>query len=188
MVSDQSSIDDIINQAKSDEPESQDAPAPEAAAETTRLAPNKIIDRLDDVTIKSEEEASKIVDLIDDIMNKLANAENSAKELKQLITDKKDETKQLEMVSNIGSSLAEVQDMLFNTMNLLQYQDVLRQKIEKIAGALSVFYSYLGEFLGKGIHKEEDRAVGRTVEDSTLNRDQKLEEIDDIIKDIKKDS
>lgn len=185
MVSDQKSIDDIIRQAKSSD---QTAPLEESKAEVKieRLAPNKIIDRLDAVTIQSEAEASKVVDLIDDIMARLSNTEGVNKELKELILNKSgDDDAMVKMSDEVTSSLVEVQEMLFNTMNLLQYQDVLRQKIEKIATALTVFYDYLGEFLGHGIHKAEDRAVGKHVEDSSLARDQKTTEINEIIRDIK---
>ncbi|MFC1855796.1 hypothetical protein ACFL2A_04580 [Thermodesulfobacteriota bacterium] len=187
MISDQDLIDNIINAAKDDD----SAPAgdekdPQSSPE--RLTPNKIIDRLDDVTIKSEEEATKIVESIDEIVTLLGGIDKFTKEIKGLLDGDKLGKEEIGMlVDKINSTNNDAQDKLFNAMNLLQYQDVLRQKIEKIAASLSVFYEYLGEFLGRGTKTIDQRATGKHVEDSTLNRDQKLDEIDDIIRNVNKD-
>ena len=184
-MSDQNSIDDIIKQAQSGGTESVKK---EEGGSSPRITPNKIIDRLDDVTIQSETEAGKVIDLIDEIMNKLGNVDTCVSEIKGLINSSEiDKIKIGKLLNNIDSTNREVQDMLFNTMNLLQYQDVLRQKIEKIASALTTFYDYLGEFLGKGKKDITQRTAGKHVEDSTLDRDQKLDEINKLIKDMKKD-
>jgi phosphoribosyl-ATP pyrophosphohydrolase len=146
----------------------------------------KIIDLLDDVTSQSEVEADKVIARIDEVMTFLSNMDKAIKDLNATVMGKKED--KLEIVKKIGATRAinsEAQDMLFNIMNLLQYQDIIRQKIEKAAESLGAFYDYLGDFLGKGKIQKAGRATGKHIEDSTLERDQKLDEIDNIIKDIK---
>jgi hypothetical protein len=184
MDSNQNFIDDLINKAKNGEERELDDTKDKSS--NNRLSPNKIIDRLDDVTLKSEEEAGKVIDIIDETITSLDKVNQFAKELKELIkSGKADEDTTFKSLGNMVSATKEAQDELFNAMNLLQYQDVLRQKIEKIATALSTFYDYLGEFLGKGKVKIEKRAIGKHVEEATLDRDQKLEEIEKIIESTK---
>jgi hypothetical protein len=178
---DQNSVDDIIDKAKKGE---DDLPGnKEYSGSESKVSSNKIIDRLDDVTVQSEVEASKVIDIIDEIKMRLNKAELFSKELKELINvNKGNDNKPVELLNKIVSIIKEIQEMLFSAMDQLQYQDILRQKIEKIAASLGKFYDYLGEFLGRG----DDRTVGKRVEDSTLVKDQKLDEIKDIIKDVNK--
>lgn len=180
MNSDQTSIDDIISGVQSGKSDERVSNAPKLNKE--RLSPNKIIDRLDDVTLQSEVEASKVVDIIDESATRSADVSNILKELKELVKSGADDQKKLELIEKANGISNEMQDKLFDAMNLLQYQDVLRQKIEKIASALSEFYEYLGEFLGKGIKKAEERTVGKHVEEARLEQDQQLDEVERIKK------
>ncbi len=189
MSSDQSSIDDIINQAKqgSNTDDSTQKESDTALKTPQRKdTPNKIIDHLDDVTLQSEVEVSKIIDIIVDTTECLDNLKATVKELTELsASSNMGSTKAKELLAKINTSATDAQDKVFDAMNLLQYQDVLRQKIEKIASALTGFYDYLGDFLGRGKRNASQRATGKHIESAQLTQDQKLNEIDKIIESAK---
>ncbi len=184
MSSDQTSIDNIISRAKKGDTGETGKGKP--IHPNSKLAPGKIIDRLDDVTLQSEVEATKVVDLIDKASGSLDDICQITRELKQVLSaDTHDNDKAFELLNKVDSMIKENQDTLFNAINLLQYQDVLRQKIEKIASALAIFYDYLGEFLGRGKQDIDERAAGRHVEEASLDRDQKIDEIEKIVNSAK---
>lgn len=132
---------------------------------------NKMVHQLDDVTKESEQKASEIFDLIEGISNDLGDGEKSIKTIQavvksnvelfstlsekfphieafktQLAENKKisDELKDvLEMLQNGG-------DTIMNIMDIMQYQDIHRQKIERVINVMRALSTYMNHlFAGK---------------------------------------
>lgn len=132
---------------------------------------NKMVHQLDDVTKESEQKASEIFDLIEGISNDLGDGEKSIKAIQavvksnvelfstlsekfphieafktQLAENKKisDELKDvLEMLQNGG-------DTIMNIMDIMQYQDIHRQKIERVINVMRALSTYMNHlFAGK---------------------------------------
>lgn len=132
---------------------------------------NKVVHQLDDVTKESEAKASEIFDLIEQMSNDLGNGEkevkkmmagadsnialfktlnakfphvdafktqlNANEELKMHLQD------HLEVLQNNG-------DTIMNIMDIMQYQDIHRQKIERVINVMRALSSYMNHlFAGK---------------------------------------
>ena len=132
---------------------------------------HKMVHQLDDVTKESEEKATEIFDIIEDISNELMEKEENANNLVEVLTsnielfttlstkfpdveafkihlDKNnialdDATTVLEMLQNSG-------DSIMGVMDIMQYQDIHRQKIERVINVMRALSKYMNTlFEGK---------------------------------------
>ena len=125
---------------------------------------NKMVHQLDDVTKESEEKASEIFDIIEDISNELMEKETHVQksikvfsenvELFTTLTEKfpdveafqnsleintdalKGMEETLEMMQSSGDSIMSV-------MDIMQYQDIHRQKIERVINVMRALSNYM---------------------------------------------
>jgi len=102
-------------------------------------------------------------------------------------------------LSKVKESLTTVSDEAFEILNTLQFQDITRQKIEKVVLLLKQFKSGLQRLLhifkieageageaGKEIFEHRIVATQDNIFDTTLEMDNKKESVDDIIAQFKK--
>lgn len=125
---------------------------------------NKMVHQLDDVTKESEEKASEIFDLIEGISNDLQDQEKTVKTIRTTIESNIALFKtlrekfpnvdafgaQLEKNETVISQLEEVLEMLqnggdtiMNVMDIMQYQDIHRQKIERVINVMRALSTYM---------------------------------------------
>ncbi len=132
---------------------------------------NKMVHQLDDVTKESEEKASEIFDLIETISNDLGDGEKHIKGTKEIIdsnivlfttlhakfphveafktqlTQNAQAKEKLEAVEQI---LQDGGDAIMNVMDIMQYQDIHRQKIERVINVMRALSTYMNHlFSGK---------------------------------------
>jgi chemotaxis regulatin CheY-phosphate phosphatase CheZ len=132
---------------------------------------NKMVHQLDDVTKESEQKASEIFDLIEGISNDLGKGEKDVKSLKAIVQSNIDlfttlkekfphiEAFKTQLVKNEEASegLQEILEMLqnggdtiMNIMDIMQYQDIHRQKIERVINVMRALSTYMNHlFAGK---------------------------------------
>ncbi|MCK9373337.1 MAG: chemotaxis protein [Sulfuricurvum sp.] len=132
---------------------------------------NKMVHQLDDVTKESEEKASEIFDLIEGISNDLGDGEKQVKSVNAVIKSnielfetlsvkfphveafKTQLTKNKEASENMGEILEIFQnggDTIMNVMDIMQYQDIHRQKIERVINVMRALSTYMNHlFSGK---------------------------------------
>jgi len=132
---------------------------------------NRMVHQLDDVTKESEEKATEIFDIIEGISNELMEKEdnlnnildvlNSNVELFTTLSEKFPDveafTIQLEKNSNAlndtNDTLKILQnsgDAIMNVMDIMQYQDIHRQKIERVINVMRALSKYMNTlFEGK---------------------------------------
>ncbi len=132
---------------------------------------NKMVHQLDDVTKESEEKASEIFDIIENISNDLMEKEENLSsivevlgsniELFTTLSEKfpdveafktqlekntvalNDTNETLEILQNSGDSIMSV-------MDIMQYQDIHRQKIERVINVMRALSKYMNTlFEGK---------------------------------------
>jgi chemotaxis regulatin CheY-phosphate phosphatase CheZ len=149
-------------------------PAPPPPNEDSRM-----VDQLDDVTRDSEKKASEIFDSIDMINESLSNIENnlsgSFKETIELnisifekLSEKfpkiKDFGEALEKNQNVLSSIDEMLDGLYSNqdeimmiMDKMQYQDIHRQKIERVINVMRSLALYMNHLFSSSSVKDEHR-------------------------------
>ena len=119
---------------------------------------DKVVDQLDQVTRDSEKKASEVFDKLELLMNHLQNINNIAEELHQLVTkskikDKKPYEKLITELSNTANNSI---DEIINTMDIMQYQDIHRQKIERVINIVRALNNYMNSLFSSKI-RDEDR-------------------------------
>jgi len=132
---------------------------------------NKMVHQLDDVTKESEEKASEIFDIIENISNDMMEKEENASKVVEVVNSNielfttlskkfpdveafkvqlekneaalNDINDTLEMLQNSGDSIMSV-------MDIMQYQDIHRQKIERVINVMRALSKYMNTlFEGK---------------------------------------
>jgi len=132
---------------------------------------NKMVHQLDDVTKESEEKASEIFDIIENISNDLMEKEEEAQKtidtLSANITLFKTLSAKFPDVEAFATSLTQNEealiaaddiiktmqnsgDEIMNVMDIMQYQDIHRQKIERVINVMRALSKYMNTlFEGK---------------------------------------
>lgn len=132
---------------------------------------NKMVHQLDDVTKESEEKASEIFDLIETISNDLGDGEKHIKGVKAIIdsnialfttlhakfphveafeTQLTQNTQAKEKLDAVEQILQDGGDAIMNVMDIMQYQDIHRQKIERVINVMRALSTYMNHlFSGK---------------------------------------
>ena len=132
---------------------------------------NKMVHQLDDVTKESEEKASEIFDIIENISNNLMEKEeNSQRIIETLISN-------IELFTTLNAKFPDVEafgaqlekneaalldanegletlqtsgDAIMSVMDIMQYQDIHRQKIERVINVMRALSKYMNTlFEGK---------------------------------------
>lgn len=143
---------------------------------------NKMVHQLDDVTKESEEKASEIFDIIEGISNNLLEEEKRAEEVIEVLNSNIELFKtlnskfpdveafkvQLEKnnsaLSSTNEALETLQssgDAIMSVMDIMQYQDIHRQKIERVINVMRALSNYMNS-LFEGRVDDEKRVSSAT--------------------------
>ncbi|WP_418640669.1 chemotaxis protein [Sulfurimonas sp. ST-27] len=170
---DEHTQDDENSQDKEDESSKDPITAGIEAAELPLPATNenKMVHQLDDVTKESEEKASEIFDIIDNISSNLMEKEESLNTVSEILHSnielftklcekfpdvqtfqtqlEKNETA-LNEINGVIEVLQESGDAIMSVMDIMQYQDIHRQKIERVINVMRALSKYMNTlFEGK---------------------------------------
>jgi len=159
---------------------------------------NKMVHQLDDVTKESEEKASEIFDIIENISNDLMEKEENLSnivevlssniELFKTLTSKfpdvlafqvqleKNEAALLETTTTI-EALQNNGDAIMNVMDIMQYQDIHRQKIERVINVMRALSKYMNTLFEGRIDDEKRVSSAQHIAGDTHNE---LASTDDI--------
>jgi len=132
---------------------------------------NKMVHQLDDVTKESEQKATEIFDLIEGISNDLGQGEKDVKTLQSIIqsnielfttlsakfphieafkTQLAENEKAAQGLKDVLDMLQNGGDTIMNIMDIMQYQDIHRQKIERVINVMRALSTYMNHlFAGK---------------------------------------
>jgi len=160
---------------------------------------HKVVHQLDDVTKESEEKATEIFDIIENISNALMEQEGSLdvcdKTLKQNISifgamaekfpdiktfihAKEDNETALAKNQELLSVIQESGDNLMNVMDIMQYQDIHRQKIERVINVMRALSNYMNALFAGKI--DDDKRVSSAVHISGDTHTEDVVNADDI--------
>lgn len=125
---------------------------------------NKMVHQLDDVTKESEEKASEIFDIIENISNDLMQKEENLSSIVEVLSSnielfttlaakfpavlafqtqlEKNEAALLESNETI-EALQNSGDAIMSVMDIMQYQDIHRQKIERVINVMRALSKYM---------------------------------------------
>jgi chemotaxis regulatin CheY-phosphate phosphatase CheZ len=165
------------------------APKPEPATAIPEAAPKRdagghVISELDTVTAVTERETNRVMDSLDTISQLVGRQQ-------ELITAlMKKEASQTPAIAqalhDIMSAGKDIQDKVFEAMDLMQFQDITRQKLERIVHHLRQIHDYIIELLGTG-EKNEARSISlsRTIAQTGTTPDENKAHADSIIESFK---
>jgi len=145
----------------------------------------QVISELDAVTAVTERETNKVMDQLDTISRLVGRQQ-------ELITHvMKHEGAQnpaiQEAIREIMSSGKEVQDKVYEAMDLMQFQDITRQKLERIVFHLRQIHDYIQDLLGTGSKSGADRAsISRTIHMTGTTPDEKKSHADSVIEEFRR--
>ena len=143
---------------------------------------HKMVHQLDDVTRDSEEKATQMFDKLETINNFFMDAESDSNSLKDSINSnvelfttlsekfpniaafsealEKNNTL-LGTIDNIIGNLQMGQDEIMMAMDMMQYQDIHRQKIERVINVMRALSKYMNTLFEGRI--DDDKRVGSAV-------------------------
>ena len=175
-------IEDIDHEEVNENEELSES-ADEAQNEEKVLPPpaddkHRVVAQLDEVTKESEEKASQVIDLMDEISESVSGANENLNEVLHFFEHQKElftklankfpgiktfrqELEQIdEMIEKVKASIKsneETQDKVMTAMEIMQYQDIHRQKIERVINIMRALIKYMNKlFEGK---VEDDKRV-----------------------------
>ena len=164
-------------------------PAPPAAQAPVHEAPHKdgsghVISELDTVTSVTERESNKVMDQLDQIGRLVARQQ-------QLITDMmRHEGAQSpgvqKAIYEVMTASKEIQDKVFDAMDLMQFQDITRQKLERIVHHLRQIHDYIVDLLGTGLKSDTERpSISHTIAQTGTTPDENKAHADAVIEAFK---
>jgi chemotaxis regulatin CheY-phosphate phosphatase CheZ len=158
-------------------------------ASATQTEPKKdgsghVISELDTVTSVTERESNKVMDQLDQISRLVSRQQ-------QLITDmmRHEGAQSLGVqgaIQEVASASKEIQDKVFEVMDLMQFQDITRQKLERIVHHLRQIHDYIAELLGTGLKSETERpSISHTIAQTGTTPDENKAHADAVIEAFK---
>jgi len=137
---------------------------------------HQVVNQLDDVTKDSEAKATEVFDKLENINNKTMNIENAIIEQKSLIeknidiferlstkfsdiesfkTSLQENQKALARCEEIMGDAQSASDEVMMTMDVMQYQDIHRQKIERVINVMRALSGYMSSLFDSKVADEE---------------------------------
>ncbi|NPA88469.1 hypothetical protein [Caminibacter pacificus] len=137
---------------------------------------HRVVAQLDEVTKESEEKASQVIDIMDEISEAVSYANEDLndvldffvhqKELFSKLVEKfphiktfKTELEKIdEMIEKVKKAIEsneETQDKIMTAMEIMQYQDIHRQKIERVINIMRALIKYMNKLFEGKIDDEE---------------------------------
>lgn len=133
---------------------------------------NRMVHQLDDVTKESEEKATEIFDLIEGISNDLSDSENTVRTIDTVLdanialfqtlcakfphveafqTQLDQNTAAKENTEALTAMMQHNGDTIMNIMDIMQYQDIHRQKIERVINVMRALSTYMNHLFSSKI-------------------------------------
>lgn len=143
---------------------------------------HKMVYQLDDVTKDSEIKAGQVFDRLETVNNFMMSAEENAKDVIKLVeanislfktlVEKFPKIEQFQIALDENKSMKDkVEDLLMNaqmaedeimmTMDIMQYQDIHRQKIERVINVMRALSKYMSALFEGG--KDDSKRVSSAV-------------------------
>ncbi|ABB45139.1 conserved hypothetical protein [Sulfurimonas denitrificans DSM 1251] len=158
---------------------------------------NKMVHQLDDVTKESEEKASEIFDIIEGVSNNLMDSEEVMNGVVEVInsnialfktlnkkfpdveafaTQLEKNSAALDDANQIIESMQSGGDSIMSVMDIMQYQDIHRQKIERVINVMRALSNYMNSLFEGRIDDEKrvssaQHIVGDTHNELASNED-----------------
>jgi hypothetical protein len=162
----ENSKDEKINRDEEDEPI-----IPPPADEK-----HKVVAQLDEVTKESEEKAVQILEKMDEISATITNTNEKIQKIIEFLNEEKElftklhnafphikkfeeELKKIDEMLQIANQISEenenAENEIFTVMDIMQYQDIHRQKIERVINIMRALIKYMNRLFEGKIEDEK---------------------------------
>jgi len=163
---------------------------------------NKMVHQLDDVTKESEEKASQIFDIIEGISSELMEKEENLQKVIEVLNANialfTTLSKKFPDVHAFASSLTQNEealedanitvetlqssgDSIMNVMDIMQYQDIHRQKIERVINVMRALSRYMNTLFEGRIDDSKRVASATHIVGDTHNDTASVDEIEALL-------
>ena len=147
---------------------------------------NKVIHQLDEVTRDSEKKASEIFDMLEAVSTNSHNIVNSVEDLNELIDNSNMEElnkiKFKKILNNISTLSNSSEDIILDIMEKMQYQDIHRQKIERVINIMRALNNYMNSLFSSNIKDEERVSSAQYIPGDKRDDILTKEEIEEMLK------
>ena len=161
---------------------------------------HKVVAQLDEVTKESEEKASEVLEIITSISDDIEKFKNAFEDILTFLEDEKLLFEKLhekfpniktfeKELEKINSKIEEIKNMLenaedvemrvFSALEIMQYQDIHRQKIERVINIMRALIRYMNK-LFEGKVSDEERVKSATYipgDNKEVVSDEEIEEL-----------
>jgi len=149
---------------------------------------DKVVDQLDQVTRDSEKKASEVFDKLELLMNHSQNISNIAVELETLVKKSKIKNKEpyQKLIDELSKTANASIDEVINAMDIMQYQDIHRQKIERVINIVRALNNYMNSLFSSNIKDEERVSSAQYIAGDDKDDVLSDEEIEQMLKEFAK--
>jgi len=157
------------------------AAKPAPAAATKPDPPVRVLGELGAVTAVTERETNKVMDKLDEISRLLDTQRNMVNEV--LGNENSQNPAIQNSLQQIISAGNDIQNKVYEAMDLMQFQDISRQKLERIMHHLRQIHDYILDLLGTGFQSEQPHKVSlsHSISDTGTTPDEKKSHADSVI-------
>ena len=158
--------------------------APEAHAAPHQDGSGHVISELDTVTAVTERESNKVMDQLDQISRLVSRQQQLVTEI--MSHDGAQSPGSQKAILEVMSAGKEIQDKVFEAMDLMQFQDITRQKLERIVYHLRQIHDYIVDLLGTGLKSDAERpSISHTIAQTGTTPDENKAHADAVIQAFK---
>ena len=163
---------------------------------------NKMVDQLDDVTKESEEKASEIFDIIEGISNDMMDEEENINNVVEVLSSN------IELFTTLSAKFPDVEaftvqlgkneqalketnetlellqksgDSIMNVMDIMQYQDIHRQKIERVINVMRSLAKYMNTLFESKIDDASRTSSAQHIEGDSHNETASTDDIEALL-------
>ena len=151
---------------------------------------HKVVAQLDEVTKESEEKATQILDIMDEIGSNIDSNVDAIKEILEFLNKHKNLCEKLHKkfphIKTFENELKEIDetiqkvneiinrneitsDKVFTVMDIMQYQDIHRQKIERVINIMRALIKYMNKLFEGNIEDEKRVQSAQHIHGDTEN-------------------
>nr|AGS53264.1 hypothetical protein [uncultured bacterium contig00001] len=113
----------------------------------------RVIGELGSVTAVTERETNKVMDKLDEISQLLDKQRDI---ITGIMGDEQAQNPAIQSsIQTIMTAGSDIQNKVYEAMDLMQFQDISRQKLERIIFHLRQIHDYIVELLGTGFQSEQ---------------------------------
>ncbi len=162
---------------------------------------HRVIDKLDEINRESEEKVNKLFEYLETITDELDKTEKLIQEIKPYMEKHKEFMdffvehfpktvvknnyeyfkNIIDITKDIENSVSVIRDSVFDAMDTLQFQDITRQKIERVISVIKALHDYLNMWFDSSYEDKPRARVAHTIVDEK-EKGKIDQDVEDIIK------